>query len=216
MKTSYINIIFINLLLLSFLLLCTPQNLCGQEKIKAQIENIKAEKKSTPVACGNENCPDQNFICCDHEKKAPAECCLKEYAACYSGGGFMTGWPKYNGCNPKKCLSPKSKLCKGSKRNTCCEPEKSCGSSFGIAYCEDKVCPKANSCNDGKLCCSKPSICKEIKNVEYCDEPCEKQGKIRCNLKGDYYGSQPFHLCCQKNTCSNHPDGWPFCKNEVN
>jgi hypothetical protein len=166
--------------------------------------------------CGKTGCPSGDYICCAQEEDAPAECCLKAFAGCYHGGGTFTGWPVYNGCNPFKCKKEKPKLCKGSTRNTCCKADQTCETSWGVSYCKDRVCAENRLCNDERLCCSRPGICREFRNIEYCAEPCEERGKVRCKLIGKYYGKQPFHLCCPKGTCTHHPDGWPFCLGEVN
>lgn len=168
-----------------------------------------------PFACGNGTCPNSNYQCCQSNKDAPPECCLKGFNACYNdGGGIIGGWPVYNGCNPQSCKDPKPKHCKGGTRSTCCRSNEECGESFGYAFCKDKSCPKDNQCNGGRLCCSKHGICKGYKNVEFCAEDCASKGLVKCEIKGDYYGDQKIHFCCPTGQCLHHPDGWPYCLND--
>ena len=163
------------------------------------------------AVCGRTACPSPGYTCCAEDPQAPAECCLTGFAGCYHGGGFPTGWPRYNGCNPSRCQEPRPLLCQGSRRSTCCAPPQTCGASFGVAFCRDPQCPDGRRCVKGNLCCSKPGICRSFRNVEYCAEPCQSQGQESCRLEGDHYGSEPFHLCCPSSRCRHHPDGWPFC-----
>lgn len=182
------------------------------------LPDLSSQEGSTsqPIPCGKGTCPNSNYICCQNNKDAPPECCLKGYNTCYSGGGGITGWPPYNGCNVTSCLAAKPKHCPAGTRGTCCKQSETCGSAWGIAFCEDKSCPPKNKCNGGKLCCSKPGICKSFKNVEYCDEPCDPSNQVKCSLQGKHYGTeQSMHLCCPKGECYHHPDGWPFCLNEA-
>jgi len=165
-----------------------------------------------PPSCSGEG---QGYITCGEERRAPAECCVKGYATCNSGGGFPSGWPRFNGCNPHRCKPDKPLLCRGGKRNTCCKDTQSCASSWGVAYCEDKQCPSSRQCSGGKLCCSGPGICRKFRNVEFCAENCATSGREPCRLTGDYYGREEFFVCCPTGTCRNHPDGWPFCEGEV-
>ncbi|TNE49873.1 MAG: hypothetical protein EP343_10080 [Deltaproteobacteria bacterium] len=168
-----------------------------------------------PFPCGNGTCPNSNYQCCQDNKDAPPECCLKGYNACYKDGGGISGWPVYNGCNPQRCKDPKPKHCKAGTRGTCCRSNEKCGELFGYAFCVDEACPEKNKCNGGKLCCTKPGICAKFKNVEYCDEDCAAQGKEKCEIQGSYYGDQKLHVCCPTGQCRIHPDGWPYCLNDL-
>ena len=169
------------------------------------------------VVCGEGCCPSEAYTCCAEESEAPPECCLSDAYTCYTGGGALTGWPRYNGCNPTEqgCGGDKPLFCAGSRRNTCCPSDHECGSYFGVAYCRDPACPDDRSCNKGRLCCTRPGICRDFLNVQYCHEDCAALGRQTCALEGDHYGDEPFHLCCPAGTCRHHPDGWPFCEGVV-
>lgn len=169
------------------------------------------------LSCGDWCCPDASYTCCQEEDDAPPECCKSSAYTCYTGGGALTGWPEYNGCNPTEngCGGEKPQFCEGSRRNTCCPADETCDSYFGVAYCNDEDCPEDRQCNDGRLCCTTTGICRSFLNIEYCHEDCEAQGKETCSLQGDHYGDDPMHLCCPEGTCRHHPDGWPYCTTVV-
>ena len=172
---------------------------------------------SSTVDCGEWCCPSSGYTCCTQEKDAPPECCKASQYDCYHGGGGLTGWPKYNGCNPRPdgCGGDLPKWCEGNKRNTCCPESEECDDAFGVAYCKDDTCPNEKQCNSKRLCCSEADICRKFLNVEYCHEDCAAHGKEKCEIIGDYYGDDKMHICCTTGTCRHHPDGWPYCTDEV-
>lgn len=208
-------LLFVGVSLLLLVLSCAQGNSTLPDAGGVPEQAATGEGALGKVPCGNGFCPSSEYICCGDKKDAPPECCLKGFAVCYTGGGGITGWPTYNGCNPQKCKAPRSKLCKAGVRNTCCREDQECGESWGVAFCKTAGCPAERECNGGKLCCSRAGICKKFRNVEYCDETCTDQGQVVCSLTGEHYGKQPFSLCCAQDSCHQHPDGWPFCRGEV-
>ena len=176
-----------------------------------------AECGAGQPACGDWCSPSAAYACCRQEDDAPPESCVSSAYDCYRGGGAFTGWPKYNGCNPRPsgCGGERPKHCPGKRRSTCCPTDATCDASFGVAFCADPSCPEDRRCNGGRLCCSAPGLCRDFLNVEYCAEDCAAQGAERCELIGSWYGEQEIHFCCPTGSCRHHPDGWPFCAGEV-
>ncbi|MEK6875211.1 MAG: hypothetical protein AABX30_00850 [Nanoarchaeota archaeon] len=182
---------------------------------------------SSNVVSGALGCCPSGRICCQ-AKKGNA-CCPPQRNRAGSPCGEWDGiaYCKDGDCKPEetKCAAK------------CCNVEMSCchyPSAKNFCQYSKNVKPSDDKCEpcgklpvycikgdiklrDPKLCCESGYNCKSVGGEEVCvpsEEKCKEKDKVSCTGSGEKY--RDMTVCClDKEKCATHPDGWPYCLDEI-